>query len=45
MKMMLMMMKFLNDSVPSSEIDHQVCKDVVESLFCLEEKIVIDEKV
>jgi len=38
----------LNDSVPSSiasEIDHQVCKDIVESLVCLEEKKVIDEKV
>ena len=38
----------INDSVPSSiasEIDHQVCKDVVESLVCLEEKNVIDKKV
>ena len=38
----------INDFVPSSvasEIDHQVCKDVVDSLICLEEKNVIDKKV
>ena len=37
----------IDNSVPSSvasEVDHQVCKDVIESLGSLEEKKVIDER-
>ena len=38
----------IDNSVPSSvasEVDHQVCKDVIESLVSLEEKKFIDERV